>query len=268
MCVIPVAFNDGASQLYMMFLVFGPVLFGTLCSWPWRETVANMNDFVLSSAFMTIIMLSCLLVEDPSAGVRNTIGSFIVIIFIFALVVVALICADMVAILLLGRAVFMKSPTPSESTMQSIAATMMKLSAMGEMGAEVTKDEVNMFVKQLPPVDVGRFVWVLSLMESGLFGLDKTTKRINGISPIRPRKGDDERTQSIRKTISRISQIEGEPSEAVVPVAEKPEADETSANEPPASDGSTAKDGVYLSKDNILPFQPQANTDVKKEETI
>merc|ERR1719253_447589 len=37
LCVVPVAFTDGATQLYMMMFVFMPIFILTLMTWPWRE---------------------------------------------------------------------------------------------------------------------------------------------------------------------------------------------------------------------------------------
>merc|ERR1719253_102404 len=84
LCLVPVAFTEGQTQLYMMYFVFSPVLLSTLCAWPWRERIANLNDFILSSCFLTILTLCCLLTPEPAGGSRKTVGGLIMFIFCFA----------------------------------------------------------------------------------------------------------------------------------------------------------------------------------------
>merc|ERR1719478_1012453 len=64
LCIVPVAFTDGVTQLCMTFFVYAPVLFWTLLTWPWRQAVANYNDSVLSACFLSIVFMVGLLVED------------------------------------------------------------------------------------------------------------------------------------------------------------------------------------------------------------
>merc|ERR1711924_216019 len=97
----------------------------------------------------------------------------------------------MSAALLIGRAVFSRNPRPSPLTMASITEVMTKWAAIAQIGEEALVDEMRRFLRQLPDKDVSRCVWVMSLMEAGIFGQAITSKRISGISPIRIRDDPD-----------------------------------------------------------------------------
>jgi hypothetical protein len=79
---------------------------------------------------------------------------------------------------------------------------------MSDLGAKDMTIDAAKFVSELPEVDVVRLVWIVDLMQTGLFAV-KPTRRMSGISPISPRKNDG-RVVEMERRLSDLMSL-GEP---------------------------------------------------------